>query len=73
MYAWSGLTVCDPMNYSLPGSSVHGTFQARTLEEVAIFYSRGSSRLRDQTCILYHSATWEAAESTAVFGGEMTS
>ena len=26
------LTLCDPMNWSLPGSSVHGVFQARTLE-----------------------------------------
>ena len=29
-------TLCDPMDCSLPGSSVHGTFQARTLERVAI-------------------------------------
>ena len=34
---------CDPMDCSPPGSSVHGTFQARILEQVAIFYSRGSS------------------------------
>ena len=32
-------TLCDPMNYSLPGSSVHGIFQARILEWVAISYS----------------------------------
>ena len=30
------LTLCDPMDYSLPGSSVHGIFQARVLEWVAI-------------------------------------
>ena len=29
-------TLCDPMDYSLPGSSVHGIFQARVLEWVAI-------------------------------------
>ena len=36
-------TLCDPMNCSLPGSSVHGISQARILEWVAISYSRGSS------------------------------
>ena len=30
-------TLCDPMDCSLPGSSVHGIFQARVLEWVAIF------------------------------------
>ena len=34
---------CDPMDYSLPGSSVHEISQARTLEWVAISFSRGSS------------------------------
>ena len=38
------LTVCNPMEYSLPGSSVHGIFQARILEWVAISFSRESSR-----------------------------
>ena len=37
-------TLCDPMDYSLPGSSVHGILQARTLEWVAILFSRGSSQ-----------------------------
>ena len=32
-------TLCDPMDCSLPGSSVHGIFQARTLELVAIAFS----------------------------------
>ena len=32
-------TLCDPMDCSLPGSSVHGIFQARILEWVAISYS----------------------------------
>ena len=35
-------TLCDPMDCSLPGSSVHGIFQARVLEWVAISFSRGS-------------------------------
>ena len=43
------LTLCDPMDCSLPGSSVHGISKARILEWVAIFYSKGSSQPRDQT------------------------
>ena len=42
-------SLCDPMDYSLPGSSVHGILQARTLERVAISFSRGSSLPREQT------------------------
>ena len=37
------LTLCNPMDCSPPGSSVHGTLQARMLEWAAISYSRGSS------------------------------
>ena len=37
------LTPCDPMDCSLPDSPVHGIFQARTLESVAISSSRGAS------------------------------
>ena len=37
------LTLCDPMDYSLSGSSVHGIFQGRVLEWVAISFSRASS------------------------------
>ena len=44
-------TPCNPMNYSPPGSSVHGIFQARILEWVAVSFSRGSSQPRDRTCI----------------------
>ena len=40
---------CDPVDCSLPGSSVHGILQARILEWVAISFSRGSSRPGDQT------------------------
>ena len=40
-------TLCDCMDYSPLGSSVHGIIQARILELVAILSSRGSSRLRD--------------------------
>ena len=53
-------TLCDPMDCSLPGFSVHGIFLARVLEWVAISFSRGSSWLRDQTqvsCIAGRSFT----------------
>ena len=36
-------TLCNPMDWRLPGSSVHGIFQARILEWIAISFSRGSS------------------------------
>ena len=62
--AQSCLTLCNPMDCSLPGSSVHGIFQTRILEWVAISFFRRSSQPRDQTqvsCIagrfLYHWAT----------------
>ena len=45
----SYLTLCNPMDCSPPGSSVHGVSQARILEWVAISSSRGSSRPRDGT------------------------
>ena len=45
------LTLCDPMDCSPPGSSVHGILQARILEGVAIAFSRGSSWPRDQTWV----------------------
>ena len=67
---WSHLVVSDslwPHGHNLLGSSVHGIFQARVLEWVAIFFSRGSSWPRDWTwvsCIAGRHftiwATWEA-------------
>ena len=42
-------TLCDPMDFSLPGTSIHGIFKARVPEWVAISFSRGSSLPRDQT------------------------
>ena len=64
----SCLTLCDPMEYSPPGSSVHGILQARVLEWVAMPSSRGSSQPRGWTqvsCIgrsgfFTASTTWEA-------------
>jgi len=47
--AQSCLTLWDPMDCSLPGSSVHGIFQAGILELVASPFSRESFKPRDQT------------------------
>ena len=63
------LTLCDPMDCSPPGSSVHGTLQARIQEWVAISFSRAFSWPRDWSCIFYvssigTSATWEALTVT---------
>ena len=51
MHAQLCLTLCDPMDYSPPGSSVHEIFQVRTLEWVTIFFSNESSWPSDRTCI----------------------
>ena len=70
------LTLCDPADCSLPGSSVREILQARILEWVAISFSRGSSRPRDRTrvsCIgVRHFTIWANREvnnweSTAIF------
>ena len=47
--AQSCLTLCDPMECSLPGSSIRGILQPRTQEWRAIYFSMGSSRPRDRT------------------------
>ena len=49
LVAPSCLTLCDPMDSSPPGLSLHGILQARILEWVAIPFSRGSSQPRDRT------------------------
>ena len=53
----SCLTLCNPMDRSPPGSSVHGILQARILEWVAMPFSRGSSRPRNRTPVSYISCT----------------
>ena len=47
------VTLCNPMDCSPPGSSVHGILQARILEWVAMPFSRGSSWPRDRTHVSY--------------------
>ena len=49
----SPLTLCDPVDRSLSGSSVRGILQARILEWVAISISREASQPRDRTCVSY--------------------
>ena len=51
LVAKSCLTLCDPMDYSLPDSSVLGISQTKRLEWVAISFSRGSAQPRNWTCI----------------------
>ena len=46
-------TLCNPIDCSLPGSSMHGIFQARILEWLAVSFSRGSSQPRDWTWVSY--------------------
>ena len=49
LVAQLGTTLCDPMDHSLPGSSVHGNLESWVLVWVAIPFSKGSSQSRDQT------------------------
>ena len=68
----SCLTLCNLVDCSPLGSSIHGIFQSRILGWAAISFSRGSSQPRDQihvSCIscfgkwiLYHCAAWEATQ-----------
>ena len=65
---------CDPMNYSLPGSSAHGISQASIREWVVISFSKGSFQPSDRDSvsyidrqILYHWATWGAPSLLILF------
>ena len=62
-------TLCDPVDDSLPGSSIHGIFQARILEWVAISFSRRSSWPRDWTQVSWivgrHFIVWATREDEA--------
>ena len=66
-YSWSVCgqswpTLCNPMNCSWPGSSVHGIFQTGILEWVSISFFRGSSPPRDWTHISYIAGVFFTAE-----------
>ena len=60
-------TLCDLMDYSLSGSSVHGIFQAGVLEWIAISFSRGSSWARNRTRVSRiagrHFTIWATREA----------
>ena len=58
IFAQSYLTLCNPTDCSLPGSSVHGILQARILEWVAIPSSKGYSPPRDQTHLHLLHCRW---------------
>ena len=65
MFAQLCLSLCNPMDCIPPGFSIHGIFQARILEWVAISYSGASSNQGIEPVsldrwILYHCITWEA-------------
>ena len=66
------LSLCKPMDYSPPGSSVHGILQARILVWVAITSSRGSSSPRDQTCVSDTYLSWQAGSLPLAPPGELT-
>ena len=54
----SCVQLCNPMECSPPGSSVHGIFPTRILEQIAISCSRGFSQLRDGTRV-FHLLHWQ--------------
>ena len=76
LYKWSEitqscLTLCDPVDCSPPGSSVHGILQARILEWVATSFFRGSSRPRDWTQVSHiagrHFNLWATREAHTLY------
>ena len=77
LLAQSCLTLCDPMDSSPQGSSVHGILQARILEWVAIPFSRGSSQPRDQpqvSCIAGRFFTvWASREVQFIYSAVLVS
>ena len=64
-------TLCNPMDCSLWGSSVHGIFQARVLEWIATAFSRGSSRPRDWTQVSRiagrYFTIWATREAQSIY------
>ena len=65
----SCLTLCDPMDHSPPGSSVHGILQARIFERASMLYSRGSSWPRDQTQVCCIAGSFFTIWATRGFPG----
>ena len=73
LVAQSCLTLCNPVDYSLPGPLSVGIFQARTLEWVAYRSSRRSSQPRDQTQVSYIAGrffiVWDTREAQEYWNG----
>ena len=71
------LSLCDPMDYSLPGASVHGILQVRILEWVAVPFSRRSSKPRDWTQVSHIASgfltTWATREAQGYWSGKSIS
>ena len=71
LVAQSCLTLCDPMDWSPPGSSVQGILQAKILEWVVIPFSRRSSLPRDRTLAFYIAGgfftVWATREVPSIF------
>ena len=63
-------TLCDPMDCSPPGSSIHWILQARIVERVAIFSFRGSSWPRGRILISYISLHWQVGSFTTQLPGK---
>ena len=69
------LILCDSMDSNLPGSYAHGISQAKILEWVAIFFSRGFSWPRDPTCVSGIAGRfftiWATREAKALNTGQL--
>ena len=63
--------LCDPMDCSPPGSSVHGISQARILKWVAISFSRGSSQPRDRTHVSWVASGFFTTEPLGTPSGTL--
>ena len=61
-HRFSCVRLCDPVDFSPPGSSVQGISQARILEWVAVPSSRGSSQPRDQIQVVFIAGRFFIAE-----------
>ena len=70
---YSCVRLCEPMDYSLPGSSIHGFLQPRILEWITMPSSRGSSQPRDRTHVSYVYPHWKAGSLPLVPLGKPTS
>ena len=69
--SYSVMSDCNPMDYNFPGFSVHGIFQARILEWVAICFSRGSSEPKDWTLVSWIAGrfftTWPSGKPHTLY------